>query len=415
MVLTFQKQPVLPPQPKLEDLPLIDQFNFHENLKAKERLWRSGKLLAIVCIAIGITVKPANDLLKWSWRFAGLPTTDTLKLAISKEYKPSDVLNMPLKEGDIVSGFPVTSAYGERDKPNADASSDHKGVDIGTPVGTPLYVIGRPKAGSAFTGYADVFCSLPMANDARGYAAYVKSADFPDIEFVYYHLKANSCTSGRLEPGTKFAETGDTGNSTGPHLHFGTKLRGDWTKADFRDEWFEPKRWHVQWTLEGREPSKEPVVATPNVKAFLGAIRYAEGTDHADGYRTIFTGAKFDDFSKHPDTVKCAIGPEGKEICSAAAGAYQYMPDTWAWVSKEINAKDFSPENQERGAIALLKKRGVLDLIEKGEISTAFTKVCEEWASVSCDKNSIEGAYPNQAVKPISELMKVYKKKKEGK
>ena len=57
----------------------------------------------------------------------------------------------------------------------------------------------------------------------------------------------------------------------------------------------------------------------------------------------------------------------------------------------------------------------MLDLIEKGEISTAFTKVCEEWASVSCDKNSIEGAYPNQAVKPISELMKVYKKKKEGK
>jgi muramidase (phage lysozyme) len=199
------------------------------------------------------------------------------------------------------------------------------------------------------------------------------------------------------------AKSGNSGASTGAHLHVGVKFKG---------ELIDPPRGFVLWLLQGKEPTKTPVVASPNVKAFLEAIRYAEGTDTPDGHRTMFTGAKFNDLSKHPDTIKCAIGLDGKEICSAAAGIFQYMPNTWAWVSKEINAKDFSLENQYRGGIALLKHRGVLDLIEKGEIATAFTYVCEEWASVSCDKNSVIGAYPKQAVKPIGELMEVYKKKR---
>jgi muramidase (phage lysozyme) len=414
MVSLPQKR-ILPPKPRLEDLPLPDQFQYHEKLEARVIRWRSVSLLAIFLLLSGIFVKPANDSLKWTYRFLGLPTTDASKLAVNKEYKPSDELNQSLKEGDIVSGFPVTSAYGNRDKPNEEASSEHRGVDIGVPTGTPLYIIGKPNPSSSFSGFAEVFCSLPMGDDARGFAAYVKSPDFPNVEFVYYHLKPYSCTSGRLDAGSKFAETGNSGNSTGPHLHFGTRLRGDWAKFDFREEHFEPKRWQVQWTLSGKEPSKEPVVATPNVKAFLGVIRHAEGTDHSEGYKAIFTGAKFDDFSKHPNTVKCS-GEGEKKVCSAAAGAYQYMPDTWAWVSKEINAKDFSPENQERGAIALLKQRGVLSLIEEGKIEDALIGVCKEWASVSCDKEKVVGGLgKNQAVKPISELMEVYKKKKEGK
>jgi muramidase (phage lysozyme) len=285
-------------------------------------------------------------------------------------------------------------------------------VDIGTPVGTPLYVIGRPNPDSAFGGFADVFCSIPSSDDTRGYAAYVKTPDFPDIEFVYYHLKPLSCASGRLNTGSKFAETGSSGNVTGPHLHFETKLRGDWSKLDFREERFEPKRWQVQWTLEGKEPSKDsaPTVASSEVEAFLLAIRHAEGTNSKKAYTTMFTGKQFSDLSKHPEQVNCTIGPDGKDLCSAAAGAYQYMPKTWARISKKINAADFSPENQERGAVELLKERGAFKLIQEGKIETAFTYVCEEWASVSCYTHKTKGAYPNQAVKPISELMEVYRK-----
>lgn len=403
MVLMRQKQPVLPPQPKLEELPPADQFYYHENLKAREIRWRSAKLLAIALIGIAIAYKPANDSVEWAYRVLGFPTT--AKPSLEVNFKPDEDFNTPLKIGDKVLDHVVTSGFGERDKPCPSCSSKHGGVDLGTPIGTPVYAIGKSGSTSSFQdGFVDVACPFNPFNPPEGLAAYVTSPLLPEYEIQLFHL--NECYSGRHPVGSMIAKSGNSGASTGPHLHIGVKFKG---------ELIDPPRGFVLWLLQGKEPTKAPTVASPNVKAFLEAIRYAEGTNKPEGYQTIFTGAKFNDFSKHPDTVKCAIGLSGEKICSAAAGAYQYMPDTWAWVSKEINAKDFSPENQDRGAIALLKKRGVLDLIEKGEISTAFTKVCEEWASISCDKNSVIGAYPNQAVKPIGELMEVYKKKRGSK
>ena len=242
--------------------------------------------MVIALLGIAIVVKPTNDAVKWAYRLIGMPTTDASKLAVNKEFKPTDELNQSLKEGDIVSGFPVTSAYGNRDKPNEEASSDHRGVDIGTPVGTPLYVIGKPNPSSSFSGFAEVFCSLPMGDDARGFAAYVKSPDFPNVEFVYYHLKPYSCTSGRLNAGSKFAETGNSGNSTGPHLHFGTRLRGDWTKFDFREEYFDPKRWQVQWTLEGNSPTTTLKSGKSVIERLRGAIAGQESNHNPKAVNT---------------------------------------------------------------------------------------------------------------------------------
>ena len=43
----------------------------------------------------------------------------------------------------------------------------------------------------------------------------------------------------------------------------------------------------------------------PRVKALLDTISYAEGTSGPEGYRTMFTGKKFDTSQgwRHPDTV----------------------------------------------------------------------------------------------------------------
>ena len=86
------------------------------------------------------------------------------------------------------------------------------------------------------------------------------------------------------------------------------------------------------------------------------------------------------------------------------------MPDTWKRVSKGINAIDFSPANQDRGAIFLIKDRGAYDLAKQGEIKKTFFNLCEEWASLPCFEGDTKGAY-NQAVKPIEKLMEVYKSK----
>jgi len=356
-----------------------------------------------------VLIKPLNAAGEWFYRFLQLPTLDNFYTSVQTDYKASEEFTKPLKVGDKILGFEVTSAYGQRVAPIEGASTKHEGVDIATPEGTPLYVIGKPKSGSAFGGIADVFCTVPSAEDARGQAAFVKSVDFPDIEFVYYHLKV--CSGGRLDPGMKFGETGNTGNTDGPHLHFGVRIKGDWLKADFKEEYIEPMTGFVRWTLEGKEPQKqsEVIAVSSDIKPLLDTIRFAEGTDKEDGYQTMFSGAKFTDFSKHPDIVNTTVF-NGKPLRSAAAGAYQFMPKTWERVSKGINAIDFSPANQDRGAIFLIKERGAYNLAKQGDIKKTFFELCEEWASLPCYEGDKKGAY-NQAVKPIEDLMTVYKNK----
>lgn len=349
-------------------------------------------------VSIAILYKPANESIRWALRTAGFPSL--AKTSLEVNFKPAEDFSKPLKVGDKVLGYTVTSGFGKREKPCPSCSSDHKGVDLDTPIGTPLYAIGKEDSASKFQdGFVDVACPFNPFNPPEGMAAYVTSPLLPEYEIELFHL--NECYSGRHPVGSMIAKSGNSGASTGPHLHVGVKFRG---------QHIDPPKGFVLWLLQGKEPVAPPIIKTPRVKAFLETIRYAEGTEGDKGYSTIFSGATFSDFSKHPDTVKC-IGKDKNKQCSAAAGAYQYMPFTWEWVAKDINANDFSPENQERGAVHLLKKRGVLKLIEEGYIEDAFVGVCKEWASVSCEKNSVKGAYPKQAVKSIEELMKVYKKK----
>lgn len=251
----------IPPKPPVWSLELVDQFKYHERVEARNRRTTFISFLIIIFCLAAIFIQPFSSATKWGWRTAQLPTTDALHTSIQTDYKASEEFTKPLKVGDKILGFEVTSAYGQRVAPTQGASTKHEGVDLATPVGTPLYVIGKPKSGSAFGGIADVFCTVPSAEDARGQAAFIKTVDFPDIEFVYYHL--NVCSGGRLEPGMKFGETGNTGNSTAPHLHFGVRIKGDWLKADFKEEYIEPMTGFVRWTLEGKEPQKasnKPIV-----------------------------------------------------------------------------------------------------------------------------------------------------------
>jgi muramidase (phage lysozyme) len=118
-------------------------------------------------------------------------------------------------------------------------------------------------------------------------------------------------------------------------------------------------------------------------RGLLSAIAWAEGTRTKDGkigYDIMFGGNKFNDFSRHPDTVNRTPG-----YASAAAGAYQFMPKTWEMISKELGLNDFSPESQDIAALALAKKRlpGGLNSINKagGLTPELLAKLAPEWAS----------------------------------
>ena len=83
---------------------------------------------------------------------------------------------------------------------------------------------------------------------------------------------------------------------------------------------------------------------TPERRALLNTIRYAEGTwkDGEDkGYRIMYGGGQFQDLSRHPERVIV------KRYTSAAAGAYQFLPKTWRGVAKELKLSSFEPRHQD--------------------------------------------------------------------
>ena len=118
---------------------------------------------------------------------------------------------------------------------------------------------------------------------------------------------------------------------------------------------------------------------TPERRALLNTIRYAEGTwkDGEDkGYRIMYGGGQFQDLSRHPERVIV------KRYTSAAAGAYQFLPKTWKGVAKELKLSSFEPRHQDQAALHLVERRGALREIDrKGLTRNAMAKLAPEWAS----------------------------------
>ena len=141
-------------------------------------------------------------------------------------------------------------------------------------------------------------------------------------------------------------------------------------------------------------------VGTKEQRALLDAIAFAEGTRDQpnQGYKTLFGGGQFDDYSRHPDKVV-----RSGRYASAAAGRYQFMPATFSRLAKKIGLKDFSPESQDRAALELVKELGVSDNILKKEgMSSRVSAVLgKQWAS-------FPGSPFGQPTKPLKSIQKAY-------
>ena len=142
---------------------------------------------------------------------------------------------------------------------------------------------------------------------------------------------------------------------------------------------------------------------TPERRALLNTIRYAEGTwkDGQDkGYQIMYGGGKFQDLSRHPERVIV------KRYSSAAAGAYQFLPKTWKGVAKELRLASFEPRHQDQAALHLVERRGALNEIDQQGLTTdAMAKLAPEWASFPTKAG--RSAY-GQPVKSHQELATFY-------
>lgn len=105
----------------------------------------------------------------------------------------------------------VTSRYGYRPK----YDRVHKGIDLSINYGDTIR--------SALPGVV-----VGTGFDAIGYGNYIIVAHSGDIETLYGHLQSILSVPGeKVEAGDAIGIGGSTGNSTGPHLHFETRIRGE--------------------------------------------------------------------------------------------------------------------------------------------------------------------------------------------
>jgi len=139
---------------------------------------------------------------------------------------------------------------------------------------------------------------------------------------------------------------------------------------------------------------------TPEVRALLDTIAYAEGTASADGYYTIYSYQYFNDYSDHPRRIACAWSGS-TWLCSDAAGRYQMLSTTFDYVAEPLGLTDFSPASQDLAAVELIRRCGGLDKIKRGDFEGAVFAIRSEWAS-------LPGAGYGQPERQLDDLRRVY-------
>ena len=114
-----------------------------------------------------------------------------------------------------IGHYNITSGYGPRNTGIPGASTNHKGIDVGCPTGTPIVSVLDGKV--IFTGY----------NAYRGY--YIMVDHGGGVVTLYQHCKANSYKVGvgdKVKAGQTIILSGATGIGSGPHLHFEVLING---------------------------------------------------------------------------------------------------------------------------------------------------------------------------------------------
>ena len=133
------------------------------------------------------------------------------------------------------------------------------------------------------------------------------------------------------------------------------------------------------------EAYRVPIDPDTNLRAFLAMVRTLEaGTSGSRSYSTLIGGGQFYDFSEHPFILNpdLAAIQSGNLPASKAAGAYQFLPQTWREARDALGLMDFSPASQDAAAVFLIQRRGALADVENGNFSTAIVKLGREWASL---------------------------------
>ena len=131
------------------------------------------------------------------------------RLALQGDNPPSNA-----KWVTPVSGYRLTSAFGMRKHPVLGVVRMHNGIDMACAAGTPIYAT---RAGTV----------TRTAYQASGAGNYVSINHLDGFSSIYMHMTHYVVSQGQnVSQGQLIGYVGNTGISTGDHLHFGISYAG---------------------------------------------------------------------------------------------------------------------------------------------------------------------------------------------
>lgn len=120
----------------------------------------------------------------------------------------------------------ISSRYGWRAKPCKRCSSDHKGVDFNPGIGSPVYaamdgIVSKIDYGGGFGQYIYI-----------EHIANFNNTHFYKWQTIYAHLETDTTpenlrVGNAVKAGEVIGTVGNTGTSTGAHLHFELLVEGE--------------------------------------------------------------------------------------------------------------------------------------------------------------------------------------------
>ncbi len=150
----------------------------------------------------------------------GLGTQQSLNPGMSLRSSLGGFASLDVGDGESVPDMwpilgPINSGFGQREDPilgNGEGEF-HKGVDIGSPDGTPVHA---PAGGR-----------VVMAGMGSGYGREIEIDHGNGIVTVYGHLQGYNVVEGQtVAKGEVIGFVGHSGRTTGSHLHYEVRIRG---------------------------------------------------------------------------------------------------------------------------------------------------------------------------------------------
>ncbi len=254
--------------------------------------------------------------------YSGFPAIQA-PLALS----PNDHFYFTFPVANVHLGlYSPSQRYGVRQDASSNPNEPHMGLDVGMDAGTPVRAAGDGTI--VWASYGQTYNSPYFLDDPYGISIVIRhnfGYDGGRIWTVYAHLREVNVEVGqRVQQGEVIAMSGNTGLSTGPHLHFEVRSGENNTYNTYNPElWLAPPEGYG--VLVGRVTNERNQV----LLNWLIEVRSAE-TEQLWSTYTYFTGNRI-----QPD-------PYYKEnivLTNLPAGLYEVSVPyrgTWRRVEVEI-------------------------------------------------------------------------------